>query len=75
MLPFGSAHELDELLEEFIDFQLLSDDDIPSTIWEIARITPDDGTHAKKLELCRAHTPRAHCAICRIAFVCMSIIL
>ena len=38
MLPYGSAHELDELLEEFIDFQLLSDDDIPSTIWEKASI-------------------------------------
>lgn len=48
MLPFGSAHELDELLEEFIDFQLLSDDDIPSTIWEKASITLDDGAHVKK---------------------------
>ena len=25
------------------------------------------------LELCRAHTPRAHCAIYRIAFVCMAV--
>lgn len=44
LLPFGSPHELDELLEEFIDFQLLSDDDIPSTVWEKASITLD-GTH------------------------------
>ena len=51
MLPYGSAHELDELLEEFIDFQLLSDDDIPSTIWEKASITPDDSTHAKNYRL------------------------
>ena len=26
-----------------------------------------------KLELCRAHTPRAHCAIYIVAFVCMAI--
>ena len=32
-------------------------------------------TKLKKLELCRAHTPRAHCAIYRVAFVCMAIIL
>lgn len=46
MLPFGSAHELDELLEEFIDFQLLSDGEIPSTVWEKASITLDDSVHA-----------------------------
>ena len=46
LLPFGSPHELDELLEEFIDFQLLSDNDIPSTVWEKASITPDDGARA-----------------------------
>ena len=28
-----------------------------------------------QLELCRAHTPRAHCAMYRIAFVCMAISL
>ena len=46
LLPFESAHELDELLEEFIDFQLLSDDGIPSTVWEKASISLDDGAHA-----------------------------
>ena len=51
MLPFGSAYDLDELLEEFIDFQLLSDDDIPSTIWEKASITLDDDAHAKSYRL------------------------
>ena len=28
-----------------------------------------------KLELCRAHTPHTHCAIYRVTFVCMAIIL
>ena len=46
LLPFGSPHELDELLEERIDFQLLSDDDIPSTVWEKASISLDDGARA-----------------------------
>ena len=46
MLPFGSARELDELLEEFIDFQLLSDGEIPSTVWEKASIILDDSVHA-----------------------------
>ena len=51
MLPFVSAHELDELLEEFIDFQLLAEDDIPSTIWENASITLDDCALVKHYRL------------------------
>ena len=59
MLPFGSAHELDELLEEFIDFQLLSDGEIPSTVWEEASITLDDRVHAtyNRLDLFWHHLP------------------
>lgn len=44
MLPFGTPCELDGVLEEFVDYQMLQDDDIPSDIWERAAIAVDEGT-------------------------------
>ena len=38
LLPFESPQELDRLLEEFIDFQLLRQTDIPTAVWEEALV-------------------------------------
>ena len=44
VLPYGTPCELDGVLEEFVDYQMLQDDDIPSDIWERATIAVDEGT-------------------------------
>ena len=41
LLPYESPQQLDGLLEEFIDFQLLQDHDIPPTVWEQATVVVD----------------------------------
>lgn len=45
MLPFQAPRELDGLLEEFIDFQLLQESEIPSTVLEQAAVVTDGVTH------------------------------
>ena len=41
LLPFQSPQEVDKLSEEFTEFQLLHDDDIPKQIWEKATVKVD----------------------------------
>ena len=36
LLPYESPKELDQLLEEFTDFQMLHDRDIPNDVWDKA---------------------------------------
>ena len=40
LLPYSSPSELTELGEEFVDYQLLRDEDIPAHVWNDARIEP-----------------------------------
>jgi hypothetical protein len=47
LLPFQSAEEHDQLFEEFMEFQLLGDDDIPQDIWDKATITESDENHSR----------------------------
>ena len=42
LLPFSSPSELSKISEEFIQYQLLNDADIPCSIWDDARVQ-DDG--------------------------------
>ncbi len=56
LLPFTSAQELDSLLEEFIDFQMMQDSDIPQCVWDKSTVvvneasiwhhTPQNGCHS-----------------------------
>ena len=41
LLPFQSPEEVDKLSEEFTEFQLLHDNDIPKQIWEKATVKVD----------------------------------
>ena len=34
LLPYESPQEMDKLLEEFTEFQLLRESDIPQDVWE-----------------------------------------
>jgi len=40
LLPYSSPSELTKLGEEFVDYQLLRDEDIPAHVWNDARIDP-----------------------------------
>jgi hypothetical protein len=42
LLPFGSAHELSHLSEEFLLYQLLDEQDIPQCVWDEAKVTEHD---------------------------------
>lgn len=42
-LPYGSPQELDHLQEEFIEYQLLEESDIPQDVWKKATVV--DGEH------------------------------
>ena len=44
LLQFQSPREMDVLLDEFVEYQLLQDDDIPSDVWGKASIVIDDDT-------------------------------
>ena len=41
LLPFLSREEMDKLSEEFTEFELLRDDDIPKQIWGKATVKVD----------------------------------
>lgn len=43
-LPFQSARELDSLLEEFIDFQLMQDSDIPQCVWDKSTVVVNEAS-------------------------------
>ena len=42
MLPFSSQSELSKISEEFIQYQLLNNTDIPCSVWDDARVQDDD---------------------------------
>ena len=41
VLPFTSQSELTKVAEEFVDYQLLTDEDIPQIIWTKAKVEPN----------------------------------
>lgn len=45
ILTFTSHSELTELGQEFVDYQLLNDDDIPQMIWDKAKVGEDEDKH------------------------------
>lgn len=42
LLDFSSPLELSKLGEEFVDYQLLSDSDIPQSVWDAAKLASND---------------------------------
>lgn len=42
LLPFESPQQQDLLMEEFVEFQLLSDEDIPEDVWKKATVVEKD---------------------------------
>ncbi|MCI4395784.1 hypothetical protein PGIGA_G00196000 [Pangasianodon gigas] len=41
LLPFDDAREPDSMGEEFLDFQMLEDTDIPERVWKTALVKVD----------------------------------
>ena len=44
LLPFKSPKELDALLEEFINYKLLVQDNVPSSIWKESLVVTDESS-------------------------------
>ena len=43
LLPYSSPAELDNLLEEFREYQMLNDTDIPEDVWRKATVVEEEG--------------------------------
>lgn len=50
-MPYESPQELDKLSEEFTEFQLLEDEDIPENVWKLATIVVDEGTNYYRMDV------------------------
>lgn len=52
-MPFSSHSELTKLAEEFVDYQLLREEDIPQTIWDKAKVEPfkEDGDTYNRMDV------------------------
>ena len=44
-MPFSSHSELTQLAEEFVDYQLLREEDIPQRVWDKAKVEEDGDKH------------------------------
>ena len=44
LLPFKSPKELDALLDEFINYKLLVQDNVPSSIWKESLVVTDESS-------------------------------
>ena len=53
VLPFTSQSELTKVAEEFVDYQLLTDEDIPQIIWTKAKVEPnqEDGDEYHRMDV------------------------
>lgn len=53
LLPFSSHPELTKLGEEFVDYQLLRDEDIPQAVWDKAKVEPfeEDGDKHYRMDV------------------------
>lgn len=75
MLPYESPKELDHLLEEFTDFQMLDESDIPNDVWDEAIVHQNEEVSYHRMDTVwhhiatmRAPDNRPHFArLCRIA--------
>ena len=47
LLPFQSPRQMDVLPEEFVEYQLLQNEDIPPHVWDKASIVDDDHTYQR----------------------------
>ena len=50
-MPYDSPTEHDQLLEEFIDFQLLREDDIPQAVWQEATVVDSDNKKYHRMDV------------------------
>ena len=50
-MPYDSPSEHDQLLEEFIDFQLLREDDIPQAVWQEATVVDSDNKNYHRMDV------------------------
>lgn len=44
LLPFSSSSESLLLSEEFVEYQLLNNTDVPQAVWDQAKVYEEDGT-------------------------------
>ena len=51
LLPYESPQELDLLSEEFTEYQLLQDADIPQDIWDKATVAVDEGQAYHRMDV------------------------
>ncbi|KAL1268761.1 hypothetical protein QQF64_034124 [Cirrhinus molitorella] len=54
-LPFGDAREQDHLGEEFFDFQMLEDTDIPEKVWKTALVKVAGEKEFHRMDIIWAH--------------------
>ena len=56
LLPFSEARELDMLQDEFVSYQLLSQDDIPAHVWKEASVSAtEEGSSPTRIDVIWQH--------------------
>lgn len=80
LLPFQSPREMDVLLDEFVEYQLLQDDDIPSDVWDKASIVIDDDTTYHRMDIVWHHistlkAPDSRLRFSRLSKVAMLVLI
>ena len=51
LLPYESPQEMDKLLEEFTEFQLLRENDIPQDVWEKATVVEEEDKRYCRMDI------------------------
>ena len=56
MLPYAATSQLDQLRDEFLQYQLMQDTDIPDSVWQSALVAEDEQTRHYRMDVIWAHT-------------------
>ena len=51
LLPFSSPQEHDKLSEEFTDYQLLNDNEVPESVWKSAVVQDDESCTFYRMDM------------------------
>ena len=55
MLPYAATSQLDQLRDEFLQYQLMQDTDIPDSVWQSALVAEDEQTRHYRMDVIWAH--------------------
>lgn len=57
LLPYAATWQLDQLRDEFVQYQMMEDADIPDTVWQSALVAEDEQTDTRyyRMDVIWAH--------------------